>query len=171
MRGEGAFGLELLRNIKDLPKSAPEVVYQHHERINGTGYPEGKKGEEISEYAKIVALTEAYEAITHPRPYRRKKIIPYEGVKMIIQEERDSFDPKLIKVFINIVTPYPLGSFVLLNNNEIGRVVGINEDFPLRPVVEIFFNAEGKPPEKPTRIDLTQSPILNIEKAVDENNL
>lgn len=166
-----AYGLELLKNIKNLPKSVPEVVYQHHERIDGSGYPEGKKGDEISEYAKIVAITEAYEAITHPRPYRKKKIIPYEGVKMIVQKERQTFEPKMIKVFLNIVTPYPLGSFVLLNNNEIGRVVSIHEDFPLRPIVEIFFNAEGKPPERPTRIDLAKSPVLYIEKAVNENDL
>ncbi len=139
--------------------------------MDGTGYPEGKKGEEISEGARIVAILEVYDALTHPRPYRQSKFIPYEAVKMIIQEGKESFDPNLVKVFLNLVTPYPLGSFVLLNNGEIGRIVGINDGFPLRPVVEIYFDREGKPPEKPTRIDLTKSFIIYIEKAVDENDL
>lgn len=165
------FGLELLKKVKDSPKFAPEVIYQHHERVDGTGYPEGKKGDEISERAKIVAIIEVYEAITHSRPYRKKKCIPYEGVKKIIQEERSSFDLKLIKVFLNFITPYPLGSFVHLNNGEIGRVVAINESLPLRPVVEIYYDAEGKPPSEPTKIDLAKSPVLHIEKAVDESTL
>ena len=81
---------------------------QHHEKIDGTGYPEGKKGEEISEYAKIVAIAEVYEAITHPRPYRREKIIPYEGVKVIVQNGKNSFDPELVKVFLNILLKFIL---------------------------------------------------------------
>ena len=165
------YGLELLKNIKNAPKSAAAVIHQHHEKMDGTGYPEGKKGEEISEGARIVAILEVYDALTHPRPYRQSKFIPYEAVKMIIQEGKESFDPNLVKVFLNLVTPYPLGSFVLLNNGEIGRIVGINDGFPLRPVVEIYFDREGKPPEKPTRIDLTKSFIIYIEKAVDENDL
>jgi HD-GYP domain-containing protein (c-di-GMP phosphodiesterase class II) len=171
IREHPAYGLELLVNIKDPPKSAPDVIYEHHEKVDGSGYPEGKKGEEISEYARIVALIEVYEALTHPRPYRKRKNIPYEGVKKIIQEERNSFDLRLVKIFLNFITPYPLGSFVLLNNGEIGRIIRINDNFPLRPVVELYFDAQGKPPERPARIDLTKSAILHIEKAIDESDL
>ncbi len=164
-----AFGLELLNLIKDPPESAAEVIYQHHERIDGTGYPEGKKGEEISEFAKIVAIIEVYEAVTHPRPYHR--VIPYEGVKMVVQEARTSFEPKLVKTFLNYVTPYPPGSYVLLNSNEIGKVISINENLPMRPVIEVFINGGGKRLEKPKRIDLAKSPVLYISKALDESYL
>lgn len=165
------YGLEFLKNIKKFPKSSPEVVYQHHERVDGSGYPEGKKGDDISDYAKLVAIVEVYEDVTHPRPYRRKKNIPYEGVKLIIEKERDTFDPKFVKVFFNIVTPYPLGSFVLLNSNEIGRVIAINKNLPLRPVVQIFYDAGGKPPKNPKIIDLAKAPVLYVERAVDESEL
>ncbi len=165
------FGLELLKNIKDPPKFAHEVIYQHHEKIDGSGYPEGKREGDISERAKIVAITEVYEAITHPRPYRQKKHIPYEGVKKIIHEEKDAFDPRLIKVFLNFITPYPVGSFVLLNTGEIGRVIAISENLPLRPVVEIYYGHDGKPPSEPKRIDLSKSTVLCIERAVDESTL
>lgn len=165
------YGLELLRNIKNAPKSAAMVIHQHHEKMDGTGYPEGKKGEDIAECARIVAILEVYEALTHPRPYRRSKFIPYDAVKMIIQEGKSSFDLDLVKIFLNLITPYPIGSFILLNNGEIGRVVGVNEGLALRPIVEVYFDKEGKPPEKPTKIDLTKSSILYIEKAIDENDL
>jgi len=164
-----AYGLELLDNIKDPPESAAEVIYEHHERIDGTGYPEGKTGEEISEYAKIVAIVEVYEAITHPRPYHRN--IPYEGARMIVQEAKTSFEPEFVKLFLNYITPYPPGSLVLLNNDEVGRVVRINDGIPLRPVVEIIYDSEGKPAEKQKRIDLSKSPVLNIKRAVDESSL
>jgi len=166
-----SFGLELLEDIKGMPDEAVNVIYQHHERVDGKGYPEGKKREEISEFAKIVAIAEVYEALTHPRPYRREKIIPYMGVKMIVQQAGTFFEPRLVKIFLNFITPYPLGSFVLLNSNEIGRVIQINEGLPLRPIVEIFYDSEGKLPDKPKKIDLSKSPILYIEKALAESVL
>ncbi len=166
-----AYGLELIKNIKDLPESAQDVVYQHHERIDRTGYPEGKSGEEISEFAKIVAIADVYESATHPRSYRKHKIIPYEGVKMIVQEVKRSFEPKLVKIFLNFITPYPLGSYMLLNNGEIGKVIGIHEDIPLRPVVEIALDPGGKAPKPSRRIDLAKSSALIIKRALDEEEV
>jgi HD-GYP domain-containing protein (c-di-GMP phosphodiesterase class II) len=164
-------GLELLSQIEGIPECATDVVHQHHERVDGSGYPDGKRGDEISDYAKIVAIAEVYEAITHPRPYRREKIIPYQAVKTIVQEEKNSFAPEFVKVFLNSVSPYPPGSFVLLNSGAIGRVISVNKNLALRPIVEIFFDADGKPPETPMRIDLAKAPVVNIDKALDENDL
>jgi hypothetical protein len=90
---------------------------------------------------------------------------------MIVQEARSSFEPEYVKLFLNYITPYPPGSMVLLNNNEVGRVVHVNEGLPLRPVVEIIYDSEGKPTEKQKRIDLSKSPVLNIKRAVDESSL
>ena len=139
--------------------------------MDGSGYPDGKRGDEISDYAKIVAIAEVYEAITHSRPYRREKIIPYQAVKTIVQKEKNSFAPEIIKVFLNSISPYPPGSFVLLNSGAIGRIISVNKSLPLRPVVEIFFDADGKPPEQPIRIDLAKAPVVNIDKALDEDDL
>lgn len=166
-----SFGMELLNNINNLPESVPEVIYQHHEREDGSGYPKGIKGNEISRYAKIVAIVEVYEALIHPRGYRKKENIPYKAVKTLIQEERNSLDSRLIKAFLNCITPYPPGSIVLLNNSEIGRVVAVNKTIPLRPVVQIFYDTEGKPPEETKMIDLSKSPVLYIEKALEESDL
>jgi HD-GYP domain-containing protein (c-di-GMP phosphodiesterase class II) len=165
------YGVELLSKIEGIPDSASEVVHQHHEKVDGSGYPNGKRGDEISDFAKIVAIAEVYEAITHPRPYRKEKIIPYQAVKTIVQEEKNSFAPEMVKVFLNSISPYPPGSFVLLNNGVIGRIISVNKTLPLSPIVEIFFDSDGRPPEKPTRIDLAMSSVVNIDKALDENDL
>jgi len=165
------YGVELLSKIGGIPECATEVVHQHHEKVDGSGYPTGKRRDEISNFAKIVAIAEVYEAITHPRPYRKEKIIPYQAVKTIVQKEKNSFEPEMVKVFLNSISPYPPGSFVLLNNGVIGRIFSVNKTHPLRPVVEIFFDSDGRPPEKPTRIDLARSSVVNIDKALDENDL
>lgn len=165
------YGLEILKYVKDPPKSAPQVIYQHHERVDGKGYPEGRIGDEISEFAKIASIAEVYESITHPRPYREHKIIPYDAVKMIVQEVKSSFEPKYVRVFLNFVTPYPLGTFVLLSSREIGKVIGINDNIPLRPIVEVYFDSDGKPPENPRIIDLAKCHLITIKKALDEDNL
>lgn len=165
------YGLAFLLKIKDSPKITADVVYQHHENKDGTGYPEGKKGDEISEFAKIVAISEVFEAMTHPRPYRTERIIPFAAVKMIIQEDEAKFDQKVLKTFLNYITFYPINSFVMLNNNEIGRVLRINNLSPMRPIVEIVFDGLGNHLKKPKIIDLTKSPVLFIKKAVDEQSL
>jgi len=165
------YGLAFLLKIKDSPKITSDVVYQHHENKDGTGYPEGKKGDEISEFAKIAALAEVFEAMTHPRPYRTERIIPFAAVKMIIQEDEAKFDQKVLKTFLNYITFYPINSFVILNNNEIGRVIGINNLSPLRPIVEIVFDGQGNQLKKLKIIDLTKSPVLFVKKAIDEQGL
>jgi HD-GYP domain-containing protein (c-di-GMP phosphodiesterase class II) len=165
------YGLAFLLKIKDAPKAASEVIYQHHENVDGTGYPEGKKGEEISEFAKIVAIVEVFEALTHPRPYRDGSIILSDAVKMVIQEAEIRFDYKLLKTLLNYFTLYPINTIVVLNNNEIGRVIDVNASVPMRPIVEIVLDGQGNPPKRPKKIDLTKLPLLYIKKAIDEQSL
>ena len=166
------YGLAFLLKIKDAPKTASEVVYEHHEKVDGTGYPEGKKGDEISKFAKIVAIVDVFEALTHPRPYRDGRIMLFDAVKMVIQEAEIGFDYKLLKTLLNYFTFYPINSLVVLNNNEIGRVIDVNTFIPMRPIVEIVLDADGNRLKKPKKIDLTKSHLLYIKKAIiDEQGL
>jgi HD-GYP domain-containing protein (c-di-GMP phosphodiesterase class II) len=166
-----AYGLDLLRAVHSAPDIAFEVVFQHHENMDGSGYPEGKKGNEISEFSKIVAVVEVFEALIHPRPYRTNRILPFDAVKMVIMENERKFDPKVLKALLNYITLYPINSFVLLNNHEIGRVVGVNHFNSTRPIIEIFLDEAGNRPKKPKIIDLTKFPVLFIKKAIDEQSL
>jgi len=166
MRRHPAYGLTLLSRIKDAPKSVADIIYQHHENVDGSGYPEGKKDEEISLFAKIVSLVEVYESLTHYRPYRQEKVLPFEAIKMIILESENKFDRGVTKAFLDYITFYPVGSCVVLNNNETGRVVGINKKVPMRPIIEIFLDNQGNRLAKPRRVDLLKSTVLYIKKAV-----
>jgi HD-GYP domain-containing protein (c-di-GMP phosphodiesterase class II) len=166
-----AYGRDLLRTVHSAPEIAFEVVSQHHENMDGSGYPEGKKGDQISEYSKVVAVLEVFEALIHTRPYRTERILPFDAVKMLIMENETKFDPKVLKAFLNYITLYPIDSVVLLNNHEIGRVVGVNHFNPTRPIVEIFLDEAGNRPAKPKTIDLAKSPALFIKKAIDEQSL
>ena len=166
-----AYGLDLLRTVHSAPDIAFEVVAQHHENMDGSGYPEGKKGDEISEFSRIVAVVEVFEALTHRRPYRTETIILFDAVKIIVMENEKKFDPNVLKAFLNYITLYPIDSIVLLNNREIGRVVGVNPFNSMRPIVEIFLDAAGNRPEKPKIIDLAKVPVLFIKKALDGQDL
>ena len=166
-----SYGLKFLRNINNYPKLAEEIISQHHEKISGTGYPEGKKGEEISKFAQIVGIAEIYEAISHSRPFREQTKNLSAAVKTIIQEERSSFDKDVLKAFMSYITVYPVGTIVELNNQEIGVIKRINRNFPLRPVVGIIQDAKGKPLKDPRTIDLSASPIHYIEKVIDDDSL
>lgn len=160
-------GLEMLAHIENSPNSLFEVVYQHHERVDGSGYPKGKKGDEINTFAKIISMIDVYEAVTHNRPHRDKTFNLSEGIKLVILEGKKTFDPHITKFLLEYFTPFPLGSYVSLNSGEIGHVIMTNPKSPLRPKIEIEKDINGKFLEDKKIIDLSKSPILFIKKVLD----
>ena len=159
-------GLEILKKIKNLNKIVPYVVHQHHERLDGSGYPRGLKGESISEYARIVGLADAYEAMVHQRPYR-DKFLPLEGVREILNR-KEAFEHKLIKILIEKIGVFPIGTLAELNTKEIILVVKLDHTIPLRPVVrvQIIREADGKKPKETKMLDLTTHSSIYIKKVV-----
>jgi hypothetical protein len=146
-----------------------EVIFQIHERVDGTGYPKALKGTEIHEYAQIVGLADVYESLVHHRPFRRR-LSPLEALKEILSRERTAFPDRVLKALIQALSPYPVGSLVRLNTGEIGRVVAKDKDRPLRPVVEVLVRG-GKRLEESMVTDLSQSPLLNIQDSLAEEAL
>ncbi len=141
-----------------------DVILQVHERLDGSGYPQVLKGAEIHEFAQVVGLADVYESLVHHRPYR-PRLNPLEALKEVLHRERTAFSDKILKSLIQALSPYPVGSLVRLNTGEIGRVVTKNKDRPLRPVVAVLIRG-GKRVEEPAVIDLSQSPLLNIQESV-----
>ncbi len=137
------------------------VVAQEHEREDGSGYPKGLRGEDIHELAKVVGIADVYEALTHPRPYRRR-MSPLDAVKEIISLERRTFADWVLKGLIRGLSTFPVGSLVRLNSKEIGRVRATNPAFPLRPVVEIVAGPSGEAVAEPRVVDLSQNSLLFI---------
>ncbi|MCI0372593.1 MAG: HD domain-containing protein [candidate division NC10 bacterium] len=141
-----------------------DVAHQEHERDDGSGYPRGLSGDQIVEMARIVALADIYESLTHPRAHR-KEAIPFDAVRQILATERRGFSERVLKGLITGLSLFPVGSLVRLNTREVARVVGSNPAFPLRPVVEVLFDAAG---ERVTgrRIDLAKSSLQYIADSV-----
>ncbi len=148
-----------------------KIVVQVHERQDGSGYPRGLKGEQIHEVARILGLADTYEAMSHPRS-DRKALVTYHALKEIIDLRNSHFDRKLIKALINIVSIFPLGSLVKLNNGEVGRVIRTSRMHPTRPTVEVLLDSRGQKVRPPRPIDLEDEPMLYIvDPAIDEGVL
>lgn len=122
--------------LKDKPNIAREVllgVLQHHEKIDGRGYPLGLTAERITPHAKILAVADIYDALVTERPYK-KGFSPRDAVEMIMAMTAE-LDVNVIKMFLNSVILYPVGTLVRLSNGEAARVVENNVNYPTRPKV------------------------------------
>ncbi|MCG6537827.1 MAG: HD domain-containing protein [Syntrophales bacterium LBB04] len=115
-----------------------ETIYQHHERENGQGYPRALKGNEICEYAKIIGICDSYEAMTHNRPHK-KALMQFDSVRQLIESKDQLFSPQILKVFLEEMSLYPIGSYVKLNNGAIGRVCRTNRTLPKKPASNLTF--------------------------------
>ncbi len=164
------YGKEILEKIREISKSAVETAYRQHERLRGQGYPEGVKEEEVHEYAQIVGLTDVYEALTHPRVYR-KKMPPHKALEIIIDYSEDLFAPQMVKALVAQLSLYPIGSWVRLNTGEVGRVTGANKDSPSRPIINIILGPDGERLKEAKRLNLLQHHYISIKEALDEEEL
>lgn len=171
VKGHTLYDAKILSQVadgRDIDTEIPQaVIREHHERYNGTGYPQGIKEDEINEYARIVGLVDVYEALTHSRPYR-KEMLPHQVLKKVAAESGRLFQPDVVKSLINQLTIYPVGSLVQLSSGEIARVAVPNKDLPLRPVVNIIFDKEGQPLAKLRSIDLSRDGDYHIEGPANE---
>ena len=109
----------------------------HHERENGTGYPQKLTGEKISLYGKIIAVVCSYEITTGERKYKKAED-PSTGLLSILRRESSRFDEEVLKAFLNALSFFPIGSFVYLSNNTVAQVIDTNPDDPRFPVVRIL---------------------------------
>jgi HD-GYP domain-containing protein (c-di-GMP phosphodiesterase class II) len=158
-------GFEILSKVDPKLSSAVlEVAFQEHERIDGSGYPRGLAENEIALNAKIVGLADCFEALTHPRPYRKK--YPAREASKIIVDNKNSFEIKWIKALLGKIGIFPVGTPVRLNTKELGVVLGTSEVSPLRPVVKILYDVDGNELKEPRVVDLSNNKVLFIAESI-----
>lgn len=136
MKTHSEKGFKFLREYTDLSAIIRIVSLDHHEKWDGSGYPYGKKGEEIHPYGRIVAVCDVFEALTANRPYR-KEIPLFEAREYISGGGGTYFDFNVVQAFNNTVNPYPIGCYVKLSDGREGIIRNTNQNFYTRPVVEI----------------------------------
>lgn len=123
--------------LSELDVFEPEVllgVLSHHERQDGTGYPEGLKGNNISLYGRIIAIADTYDAMTSTKPYNTKRS-PFKVVEEIVASSFGAFDPQICQIFLQHMINYYPGSFVRLNNDRVGEIIYINPEEQTRPLI------------------------------------
>lgn len=158
---------ELIRRWSPPYDGIVEAVLQHHEREQGQGFPQGMQGAAINPDAKILGLVDTYTGLTVP-PSSRPRLRPHEAIREIVRSKHESFSSTLIKALLSEISVFPPGTLVRLNTGEVGRVVAVNRNHPLRPRVEIVADGKGQRLPVPKTVDLSEAPFLYITGAVAE---
>lgn len=128
-------GYRYIKQFYNIPVTAYVGILQHHERYDGKGYPDGKKGENISLFGRIICICDAYDNLISETP-SKKAYLPSDAIEYIMAHNGTIFDPKLVKVFLRKVAPYPLGTVVMLSNGQKAIVIQNNEMCSTRPTVK-----------------------------------
>ena len=154
------------------PEDVGLIVLQHHERWDGEGYPRRLAGKAIDMGARIVSVSDAFEAMVSEKPYRNP-MMGYQAMKNLLSDNLRRFDPDVIKAFIQTMGIYPIGSIVLLNNGAMGRVVDVQATAPLRPRIRILADEFGKifKQDEGELVDLLVEKSLFIARAVNPKEI
>jgi HD-GYP domain-containing protein (c-di-GMP phosphodiesterase class II) len=148
-----------------LTGTVPIVAYQSHERENGSGYPKGRKGAVIHDFAKILSACDTYQAMISKRPWR-KPMLPYLAMEqLVVMAARGVLAPEAVKALLNCMSLFPIGSWVEMEDGSTARVVAGSGSEYTRPVVSVL-HRDGERLSKPERIDLTEEKSLNIARPI-----
>lgn len=159
-------GFSIIKDSQELSILAAHVAYQHHEKFDGSGYPRKLKGCQISEFARIVAIADVYDALTANRPYRRG-YLPHEAYEYLLATGGSHFDYQLIELFTRHVAPYPLGTLVRLSTGEKALVIQQNPECLLRPKVTVF-QENREQISKSCEYCLADHPTIIIKEVLQE---
>ncbi len=162
------YSYQIISRELNLPVEIARVGLEHHEKWDGTGYPRRLKGMAISEMTRIISIIDTYEALTKERVYR-EKTNSYNAMKVVLGEGSKRFDPNLLKVFLSMMSIYPVGSLVKLNNNAIAKVISSDPVSPFRPNIKIIYDEFGDKAENGESIRLAKEKQLYILKVVTGN--
>lgn len=148
IREHATFGRDLLMSTPGIYEGAIDVAYSHHERIDGKGYPRGLKGAAISNYARIVSIVDAYDAMTADRCYAPARTST-DALKILYENKDIHFDGSLIDHFMRMIGLYPPGSIIELINGEVALVLASNHKYQHLPkVIRVLDSGKEKCAEK-----------------------
>ena len=155
-------GLRILQKSDSVSPAVLDVCLHHHEKIDGTGYPHGLRGDGISILARMGAVSDVYDAITSDRPYK-KGWLPAEAIRKMAEWSKGHFDDTVFQAFVKTVGIYPIGSLVRLTSGRLGVVIEQNPDSLLMPRVKVFFSTKSRVQIAPEVVDLARQQEEKIE--------
>lgn len=145
------YGLDMAEGIRDFPDSAKNIIGQHHELTDGSGYPDGKKGDNIDEMAQIVAVANAYDNLCHTNIVAEQKI-PYTALSYLYKNCKHQYNTENLNILIKFMGVYPPGTVVHLSNKMVGLVISVNSSNILFPNVLLY----------DANVPRTQAPIVDL---------
>jgi putative nucleotidyltransferase with HDIG domain len=156
MRQHPVEGHRMLAEVRAVSDVVLDACLHHHEKMDGTGYPDRLSGNMISLFSRMGAICDVYDAITSNRPYKAGWD-PAESVRKMAEWCKGHFDERVFQAFVRSVGIYPIGSFVRLESGRLGVVVEQAEKSLLTPVVKVFFSAKSQTHIPPEIVDLARS--------------
>lgn len=163
MKDHARHGFDILRNLHSVSLLVAHCAFQHHERIDGSGYPRGLVDYEIHPFAKVIGVADVFDAVTSNRVYRAK-MLPSEGIAIIEQGSGKIFDPRVVEALKRSIVIYTNGSILKLTDGRRGIVSRQNVKAPERPWIRVFEEVEGSILKATYEISLVDHPEIVIEK-------
>ena len=148
-------GLEIVERTPGVSPRIIEIVATHHERHDGSGYPQGLKGNDIPIYGRIMGLVDSYDAMTCVRPHATSRS-PHKAVAELYEHRGSLFQAELVEQFIQTCGIYPTGTLVELSSGEVGVIVAVHSLKRLRPNVMVLLDQDKVPLSKFRTLDLSQ---------------
>jgi putative nucleotidyltransferase with HDIG domain len=153
MKSHASLGLSILKQTPDTSETVLQIAGQHHERYDGTGYPDKLRADEISQFGQMAAIVDVYDALTSDRIYHNG-MEPTAALKKLFEWSKFHFNPLLVQRFIHLLGIYPVGSLVMLESGALGVVVKSGSESLLRPTVRIMYSTRHGHFVAPYDIDL-----------------
>ena len=160
IKGHPLIGARLLEKHQEVPPQTIDMTRHHHERIDGSGYPDGLSGDELNSMLTITSLSDVYDALSSDRIYH-KGLLPHEALKTIFALRDKQFNRLWIERFVQCLGIYPAGTLIQLNSGEIGVVSSVNRSMLLRPVIRPIFDRFGRRATDKDFLDLQDSKYLD----------
>ena len=165
MRRHVEYSEEVLASSIELPEISRNIIFEHHERFDGSGYPSSKQAGGISTYGKMAAVVDVYDALTSNRCYHKGKS-PHWVLGKLIEWSKYHFQPDLVQQFVRCVGIYPIGTLVLLQSGRLGVVVESNDADLLRPIIKLVYDKKKGCHLSPTLLNLASQLPTAADKIV-----
>lgn len=171
VKGHVLKGYEYIKDISNIPDTSKRIILNHHERLDGSGYPYGLRGDYLDELSRIAGIADVFDALISDRCYRKKWKIN-KAFKFLLENSDTKFDADLVRIFMRNIAIYPNGCTVRLSDGRLALIKEQNINMPLRPIVRIFSDQWGHiiPIEEIDLMKVLSLTIVDSELEIYDHN-